>query len=148
MKEELVNIKYAIHWAKAGIINSLVLSNSEIKLAINTLETENLPYSTPEEALDSANIKIISSKLCLLYIVYIPVTTPELYDKLLVKSVRRNDKVADIEYENVIKNHDKIYSIINECKTINSLSKCNQNNILEKSTFQMQTQQQSTYSNS
>lgn len=131
MKEEIVNIKYAIHWAKAGIINSLILSNSEIKLAINTIQNENLPYSTPEEALDFANIKIISSKTCLLYIVYIPLTTLALYEKLLVKPVKRNTKITEIKYENIMKNQDKIYSIVNECKTVNSLSICKQNSILD-----------------
>lgn len=131
MKEEIINIKYAIHWAKAGIINSLILSNSEIKLAIDTIEKENLPYSTPEEALDFSNIKIISNKSCLLYIVYIPLTTPEIFEKLLIKSVKKNNKITEIDYENIIKNHDNIYGIIKNCKTINTVSICKRNNLLD-----------------
>lgn len=131
IKEEIINIKYAIHWAKAGIINSLILSNSEIKLAIKTIEKQNLPYSTPEEALDFANIKIISNKLCLLYIVYIPLTTLELYDEILLKPVKKNNRITEIEYKKIIKNQDKVYSIVNNCKTVNYLSICNRKSILD-----------------
>lgn len=49
-KEELINIGYAIHWAKSGIINSVMLAKSEIELATDTLDRENLPYANPEEA--------------------------------------------------------------------------------------------------
>lgn len=131
MKEEITNIKYAIHWAKAGVINSLILSDSEIRLAIQAIEKDNLPYATPEEALDFANIKIISNKLCLLYIIYIPLTTIELYDKLLLKAVKKNQKIIEIDHEHILKNHNKIYGIISNCKTINSLSICNQKNVLD-----------------
>lgn len=131
MKEEIINIKYAIHWAKAGVINSLILSDSEIKLAIQTIEKENLPYSTPEEALDFANIKIISNQLCLLYIIYIPITTIELYDRLLLKAVKKNQKIIEIEHEHILRNHNKVYGITSNCKTINSLSICDQKNVLD-----------------
>lgn len=35
IKEELENINHAIHWAKAGIINSLIHSENEIQLSIS-----------------------------------------------------------------------------------------------------------------
>lgn len=131
MKEEIINIKYAIHWAKVGVINSLILSDSEIKLTIRTIQNENLPYATPEEALNFANIKIISNNLSLLYIIYIPLTTVEIYDKLLLKAVKRNNKIIEIDYEQILKNHNKIFGISKDCRTINSLSICNQNNVVD-----------------
>lgn len=31
LKDDLVNIEYALHWAKSGIVNSVILSDKEIK---------------------------------------------------------------------------------------------------------------------
>lgn len=85
IKEELINIKYAIHWAKSGIVNTMLLSGNEVKLAVNILDKENLPYHSPEEALEFAKVKIITNKLSLLYIINIPITEADIFDKLIIK---------------------------------------------------------------
>lgn len=87
VKEELTNINYAIHWAKSGIVNSLILSKAEVKLAIEMLSKKYLPYATIEEALSFSTVKIFSNSSCLLYVVYVPVTKVEIYEKLLIKPV-------------------------------------------------------------
>lgn len=130
IKEELVNIRYAIHWAKQGIINSMILSNKEIRIAMKTLNEENVPYATSEEALDFANIKIISNGSYLFYIINIPLTTEKIYDKLLLKAVKKRHIINEIPYDVIIKNKNDMYGIIDNCKTTNSLSICNRNNIV------------------
>jgi hypothetical protein len=131
IKEELINIRYAIHWAKLGIINSLILSKKEIKITLETLDKENIPYNTPEEALDFATIKIISSTSLLFYITYIPLTTKEIYSKLLLKSIKRKNIVNEILFDNILKNNENIFGIKKICKSINNLTICNQNNIVD-----------------
>lgn len=131
IKEELKNIIYAIHWAKLGIINSLILSKDEVQLAIDTLQKEHLPFINAEEALNFAKIKIATDNSCLLYIISIPITKEEIFEKLLIKPVKRNNEVIQLDYENVIINENKIYSIINNCNSINSISICNEKNILD-----------------
>lgn len=130
IKEELVNIGYAIHWAKSGIVNSIMLSKSEIKLATDTLDKENLPYATPEEALDFADVKIITNSSCLFYIISIPLTTKEIYEKLLIKPIKRNNVANEIKYNVILKNNEDTFGIIKNCKTINNLSICNKNSIV------------------
>ena len=46
----------------------MILSSSDIKFTTDILDKEKLPYSTPEEALDFADIKVITSDFCLIYI--------------------------------------------------------------------------------
>lgn len=132
VKEELTNINFAIHWAKSGIINSLILSNSEVKVAIDMLNKENLPFATIEEALSFSNVKVMSNSSCLLYVVYVPLTKIETFEKLLIKLVRSNNVIIEIEYENVLKSENQIYGIINNCRTINFLSICDREKLENK----------------
>lgn len=125
VKEELQNISLAIHWAKLGIVNSLILSKEEINLAINTLNKENIPFPTIEEALDFAEIKIITNSISILYIVNIPITESVIYEKILLKPVKRKGIAIEIDYKEVVKNKEVIFGLINECKTINHISICN-----------------------
>ncbi|XP_050339731.1 uncharacterized protein LOC126766074 [Bactrocera neohumeralis] len=41
IKEEIINIDYAMHWAKAGIVNSYILSNDEHRLIKSVFENNN-----------------------------------------------------------------------------------------------------------
>lgn len=131
IKEELINIGYAIHWAKSGIVNSRMLSKTEIKLATEILDKEFLPYSTPEEALEFAEVKVITNSTSIFYIINIPITTNATFHKLLIKSVKRNNVVNDIPFEYILKNKVNVFGIIKNCKTIGYLSICNQKNILD-----------------
>lgn len=108
MKEDLINIRYAIHWAKQNIINSMILSKSEIKLVTETLEKGKLPYISAEEALDFASLKIITNGTCIFYIINIPLTTNETFEKLVIKPIKRNNMINEISYNNILRNKNKI----------------------------------------
>lgn len=131
IKEDLTNIRYAIHWAKSGIINSMILSKTEIKVTTDTLDKENLPYNTPEEALDFANLKIITNGSCLFYVINIPLTREENYEKLLIKPIKRNGYINELSYNNILRNKNNIYGIKNTCKTINHLTICKENDLVD-----------------
>lgn len=131
IKEELTNIEYAIHWAKIGTINSFILSSAEVALAVDSIDKGNLPYTTVEEALDFAEAKIVTNNSCILYIVSIPITKKEMYEKLSIKAVKRNKYVNQIEFENVIRCKEEIYGIKGNCKTFKTLSICNQDNLVD-----------------
>lgn len=131
IKEDLTNIKYAIHWAKSGIVNTMMLTNEEINIATKTLDLENLPYSTPEEALDFAKVKILTNRISLLYIVNIPITTKQTYFKFLIKPVKNHNTI--IETPKIIisdTNFKEIYTILEECNTYNNMTICTQNNLV------------------
>lgn len=133
VKEELRNINYAIHWSKLGIINSLILSNKEINLALKTLKEENFPFSSIEEAMNFAEIKIMTNSTSILYIVNIPVTDHKTYQKILLKPVKRNNIVIEITHENVIKHNNAIFGIKDKCKCYNNLSICKDKNLINLS---------------
>ena len=133
IKEELTNINHAIHWAKLGIINSLVLSKQEIKIAVETLDKENLPFSTIEDALNFSEIKIISNITSLLYIINIPITSDKIYEKLLLKPVKRHEIATEITYENVLRNNNEILGLRTNCKSYNYISICNQKDFVDLS---------------
>lgn len=57
-------------------------------------------------------------------------TTKETYDHLLIKPIKRNEIVNEIEYEKILKRGKEIYGIKNDCKSINFLSICTEKNIV------------------
>lgn len=63
----------------------MMLTPKEIEVALNVLDKEKLPYSTPEEALAFSKVKVISNDLTLLYIVNVPITSEETFAKILVR---------------------------------------------------------------
>jgi hypothetical protein len=119
IKEEITNIKYAVHWAKLGIINSLLLSKSEIKFITDILDKENFPYSSPEEALDSSDIKIITNGTCLFYLIDIPLTSNDTYEKLKIKPIINNKFVIKLNFSEILYNKYQIFGLNENCKIVN-----------------------------
>lgn len=74
VKDEIINLQYAIHWAKVGVLNSFILSSDEMKLAKNLFDSENITYLNLEESFEFSEIKIATNHHCLLYIISIPTT--------------------------------------------------------------------------
>jgi Gypsy protein len=89
LKEEINNIRVSIHWAKKGIINSLLLSKSEIIEILNILKKDNIPYQTAEEALNFANVNVIFNSSFIIFLIKIPMTTEETFSKLLKKTHKK-----------------------------------------------------------
>lgn len=130
IKEEITNIKYAVHWAKLGIINPILLSQDEIKILTNILDTDHLPYTSTEEALDFSETKIITNGSCLFYIIRIPLTNENIYDNLMIKPIKTNNYVNQIEYNNILISKNEIYGIVKNCYNINFLTICKEENIV------------------
>lgn len=131
LKEDLINVNYAIHWAKTNVVNSMMLTSKEISLAIKNLDEEKLPYSTPEEALNFATVKILTNKISLLYIVNIPITKRKPYHAMLIKPVKKYNVIIDTPH-NIItdENFDEIYTPLNTCNKNNDITICTQTNLI------------------
>lgn len=131
LKEDLTNVNYAIHWAKSNVVNSMMLTSKEISLAIKNLDEENLPYTTPEEALNFANVKIVTNKISLLYIVNIPITKRKLYHTTLIKPVKKNNVIIETPHKIISdENFDEIYTPLDNCKINNDINICTQTNLI------------------
>lgn len=130
IKDEIVNIEYALQWAKAGIANSFILSEedlSEIKMSINF---ENFPYGNIEQALEFAQIKIARKNSTIIYILSLPIINELLCEKLLIKPIKKHNTITKISNENIIQcKNKKLYEIVKNCKEFNELCICNQNEI-------------------
>lgn len=130
-KEELENLNYAIHWAKLGIINSLILSKQEINLAISTISKENLPFATVEDALNFAEVKILSDSVSILYIINIPLVNKNDYSKIILKPVKRKAIATDLSFNTVLKSVNETYGLKNICKAYNFMSICKPQDIVD-----------------
>lgn len=62
IEQELRDIIYAIHWSKTDTINPQLLSQEEKQNILEKIKFNNFPYSSIEEALNFASIKIAAKK--------------------------------------------------------------------------------------
>lgn len=130
IKEELTNIIYAIELAKENIVNSNIMSKNEINIILDKMDKEIIPYTNIEQAIKFADVKIASNLNNLLYIVNIPKTKKEIYEKIIVIPMKKNNGlVSKISYRNILRNKKNIYGIINKCKKIEEISICKQTDL-------------------
>lgn len=132
LKEEIINIQYAMHWAKAGLINSFLLDDKEINIVNEIFEKNKMPYINIEEAIEFSSLKIAVSNSSIIYIISIPMSQDTLCNILLIKPIRMKNIINKIDFQNVIKcNNNKIYGITKKCNNYNNINICNDNNIIE-----------------
>lgn len=132
IKEEIINIDYAIHWAKAGIVNSYILSNEELELVKSVILKNNLTLNNVEESLELANIKIASNNTMLFYIVGIPLTNEEICESILIKPIKKKKYINKIPFEDIVTcNDNKIFAIKLKCRENNNIRICNHRNIID-----------------
>lgn len=124
IKEELTNIKFAIQWAKQNIINSFLLNKKEIKIALEKITDDNILFTSIEEALKFANIKVLYNQRKILYIIVIPLTSKEQFDNVIIKPVKRNNRIISTKFNEIMKNNHKIFGIKSECAIINNVKIC------------------------
>lgn len=129
VKDEIINLQYAIHWAKVGVLNSFILSSDEMKLAKNLFDSENITYLNLEESFEFSEIKIATNHHCLLYIISIPTTKKEYCNSLIITPVKSGKISSKIEFDNVLECEEKMYGIKNKCKSYNKLTLCKDDQI-------------------
>lgn len=128
IKEELINVDYAIQWSKAGIINSFILSDLEMNITKDFFEKQRMPYVNLIEAIEYGEVKIASNGLTLIYIVNLPKTQEENCKKLIVKTVKKQNSIIKIPNNEVIACNGSIFEVISKCKTYNEVSICKEEN--------------------
>lgn len=129
VKEKLQNIKYAIQWAKDNIINSVILNKNETNIVIKTLNKEKFPFASTEEALEFANVKVLYKDSILLYVIQIPLTSEEIYKKILIKPIKKDNKIINIDFKEILKIKGKILAIKNNCTITNTVTICKKNDL-------------------
>ena len=131
VKEELVNIERAILWARINIVNPLLLSKKEINIAMKTLIEENINFYSPEEALEFSKVAIINNdKREIFYLIKIPLTKNENYKNVIIRPVKKKNKVIHLNFKEIIFNRYEMFAIREKCKSYNNLTICNEKNLL------------------
>lgn len=131
IKEQLINIHYAIQWAKSGVINSIILDKLEIKLALEKLSKEKMPFASNEEAMEYATVNVLHKNSIILYVIKIPTTNEEVYQNLLLYPVKKNEKVIKLSFRNIIKNSKEIYGLKSNCSKYDPVKICNNNQLID-----------------
>lgn len=131
IKDEIININYAIHWAKVGIVNSYIFSNSEMNLIKEIIEKNNIPFNNIEEAFEFSNVKIASSNFKILYLIEIPITDNNLCESLLIKAIKKGNKLYKIPFEKIIICNNKIFGKKSKCEEHNQIKICTKRNIVD-----------------
>lgn len=131
VKEELMNIEHAILWARLNIVNPNLLSKKEIKIAMKTLIEENINFSSPEEALEFSKVSIINNnKKEIFYLIKIPLTKHEIYKHMVIRPVKRNNKVIHLDFKEILTNKKEMFAIKEKCKNYNNVTICNEKDII------------------
>lgn len=131
LKEEVINIEYALQWSKVGVVNSFILSEEEINEVREFLDKESFPYSDLEQALSFATIRIATDNLAIIYIINLPVIDKKNCEKLLIKPVKIHNKIIRINFEIIIKCNKEFFEVKENCKEYNNLCICNQENLID-----------------
>ncbi|XP_050339363.1 uncharacterized protein LOC126765684 [Bactrocera neohumeralis] len=132
VKEEIINIDYAIHWAKAGIVNSYILSNEELALAKSIFIKNNFTLNNVEESLEFANIKVASNETMLFYMIGIPLINEEICDSIVIKPIKKNKYINKIPYEDIVTcSKHKVFGIKTKCNENNHIRICNYKNMID-----------------
>lgn len=130
VEKELRNIEYAIQWAKSNIVNSFILSITEIEEINRILENYKIPNFSTDELLSFGKIKIATNNKEILYILSLPITSNENCKKYLLKPIKNNNVIDKIEFPNVIKCNDSIYGIKTKCNNFYDITICNNEQLI------------------
>lgn len=129
IKEEIINIQYAMHWAKIGIINSFILSYTEINIIKDVINTDSIQFVNLEQAFEFAEVKIASNHDSIVYIISIPTTNVNSCNEILVKPIKYEKHVNKIIYNKILICDNVIFGVKNACKNYNNLTICNRKNL-------------------
>lgn len=130
IKEAINEIVLAIELAKRGIVNTNLLSQSNIEHIIKEVDT--LPYSNDVEAVEFADPKVITNGQTVLYILSLPKTNDMVYDHLIVRPTIKNQTQVYLQYQELlvsIRNNSSIFGIKSKCNNINKAVFCKANTL-------------------
>lgn len=130
VEKELQNIEYAIQWAKVNIVNSFILSKTEIEILNDILMNYKIPIFSVDELLTFGNVKIVTNSKEILYILSIPITQNDICETYLAKPVKFGNLIDKIEFDKILNCNNVLFAIKDKCKNYNDLTICNKNNLI------------------
>jgi hypothetical protein len=110
-----------------------------VTAAIEQMNKNNLPYSTPEEALNHARTKIAANSSSIIYILDISMTTDKTYDVIKLRPNNAIRTKVDIANEIVLVHQSEVLEKTKSCDRVNDLVICEENAITNKTNIRMHT---------
>lgn len=124
IKEEIVNIKYAIQWAKINVINTLLLNEFELNEVNKIFQKNNITSLSIEEMLEFVDVSVLHNKTAIIYIIKIPELDPTTYQDMLIKPVIKNNSIVHLETNEIFIAQKEIINVPKNCKISNYLKIC------------------------
>ena len=109
----------------------MLLSKNEIQNSVIKLQEENMPFVTVEEALEYANVNILTNATTLLCIIKIPFTQKEIYNNVVIKPAKRINKTLHLKFNQILTNGTKIFGIKDKCTEYSFTKICKRNQIVD-----------------
>lgn len=130
LKEELINVKYAMQWARLNIINTLLLSDTELAEVHETFKRGNITSLSVEEMLELVDVSVLHNKTTIAYIIKIPELEPITYQNILVKPVLRNNSIIHLEANEIFLYKDILLKTPENCKLSKNIKICKNKTLL------------------
>lgn len=133
IKEEINNVRHAIQWAKIDIINSVLLSADELAIIHDIFKDQDLTPLSIEEMLEFSHVSVLHNNTVLVYLIKTPILEKENFQHVIVRPVVKNNKIIHFNSNNFFIKDNQIYEIPTSCKSLNNITICNKNKIVNLS---------------
>ena len=98
------------------------------------INPSNFPYSSIEEALNYASVKIAAKNKKLIYMIDLPITTNITFDVMILRSNMMSHSVVDLMFTKVFHHSKMIYDVNGKCESINNVQLCENSQLVDIST--------------
>jgi len=131
IKEEVVNIKYAIQWAKLNMINTFLLSENEINIINNQFKNGHMPPLTTEEMLEFSDVSILHNGTTLIYLIKIPNLETTTFQNYVIKPIIKSNNIVNLPASEIFENKNKkeMFGVKGQCKNLYNIKICNKNKL-------------------
>lgn len=121
----------SIHLAKLKIISKHLLDNKELNFALEKLEESGIHLLNFEQVYDFLEIKAFFNQSRLIFIIEIPQVQQEKFNTYILEALPLNDKIIALPASQVISNKENTYYITKPCKSIETYTLCNKDELLD-----------------
>ncbi|XP_053968786.1 uncharacterized protein LOC128870215 [Anastrepha ludens] len=122
LKEDLNELIRACQMAKAGIVNSNLLSKEEVNQLVGEIDI--LPYSNAIEAIEYSKPSIYTNNTLLLYVLSLPKVTEERFNHLITRANVQKGHRIELAYKTTLISKQETFGIRGDCLHLSSAMVC------------------------
>jgi len=115
--KQVDEITRACQLAKASVVNTNLLDQKEVETLL--AETRSLPYQNVVEAVEFAELSILTNGTCLLYVLALPKVVDTKYKLMLLYPTITEGKQVVLEYNRMAVDPQETYAVLGNCNIYN-----------------------------